>query len=103
MPRLSIDIDLALIKLTDRDQSISLIDTNLKTFAQKITQRNSGIKTIPKQSTDSYMRSLLVENSQAQIKVEVNDIIRGSVYPCELKELCTKAHDQFEKKAYSRS
>jgi predicted nucleotidyltransferase component of viral defense system len=99
MPRLSVDIDLALIKLADRDQSIRLIDANLKVFAQKITQRNPEIKSIPKQSTDGYMRSLLLGNSQAQIKVEVNDIIRGSVYPCELKELCTKAQDQFEKYA----
>jgi predicted nucleotidyltransferase component of viral defense system len=99
MPRLSVDIDLALIKLTDRDQSISIIDTNLKSFAQQITQRNPGIRIIPKKSADGYMRSLLVENSQAQIKVEVNDIIRGSVHPCELKELCTKAQDQFEKYA----
>lgn len=99
MPRLSVDIDLALIKLLDRDQSIRLIDAHLKAFAQKISHRYPNTRVTPKESADGYMRSLLVENSQAQIKVEVNDIIRGSVYPCEQKELCAQAQDQFEKYA----
>ncbi len=43
------------------------------------------------------MRSLLIENNKAQIKVEVNDIIRGSVYPYEIKELSPKAQEEYER------
>ncbi len=35
MPRLSVDIDLALIKILDRDSSIKLIDSNLELFSKK--------------------------------------------------------------------
>jgi predicted nucleotidyltransferase component of viral defense system len=97
MPRLSVDIDLALIKILDRDSSIKLIDSNLSLFTERIKQTNRNLKIIPKKLSDGFSRSLLVGNDKAQIKVEVNDVIRGSVYPCETKGLCTKAQDEFEK------
>lgn len=97
MPRLSVDIDLALIKILDRDSSIKLIDSNLSLFTERIKQTNRNLKIIPKKLRDGFTRSLLVGNDKAQIKVEVNDVIRGSVYSCETKGLCPKAQDEFEK------
>ena len=97
MPRLSVDIDLAFIRLLDRDQSSRVIDSNLRIFASKIMNENSSIRAITKNSKDGYIKNLIVKNSKAQIKIEVNDIIRGFVYPCETKELCTKAQDEFLK------
>ena len=97
MPRLSVDIDLALIKLLDRDSSIQLIDSNLKTFSQRVMQRYPNFKITTVKSDDGYARKLLISNPKAQIKVEVNDIIRGSVYPCSMKELCPKAQEEFDK------
>lgn len=97
MPRLSVDIDLALIKVLDRDSSIKLIDSHLVALSHKINQSYPNIKINPKKASDGLIRGLLVENDKAQIKVEVNDIIRGSVYPCEIKELCPKAQNEFEK------
>jgi predicted nucleotidyltransferase component of viral defense system len=97
MPRLSVDIDLALVPLLDRKESISLIDKNLKIFTEEIKNRYPNIQIIPRPSIDTYTRSLLVSNSQSQIKIEVNDIIRGSVFPCELKELCPQAQNEFSK------
>lgn len=97
MPRLSVDIDLALVKVLDRESSIKLIDLNLKLFTERVKQINRSLKITAKKLSDGFTRSLLVESDKAQIKVEVNDIIRGSVYPCETKELCAKAQDEFEK------
>jgi predicted nucleotidyltransferase component of viral defense system len=97
MPRLSVDIDLALIKILDRDSSIKLIDSNLELFSKRVKQINPNLKVIPKKLSDGFMRSLLIENNKAQIKVEVNDIIRGSVYPYEIKELSPKAQEEYER------
>jgi predicted nucleotidyltransferase component of viral defense system len=97
MARLSVDIDLALIKILDRDSSIKLIDSNLELFSRRVKQINPSLKIAPKKLSDGFVRSLLIENNKAQIKVEVNDIIRGSVYPCEIKELCPKAQEEYER------
>lgn len=97
MPRLSVDIDLALIKLLGREDSIQLIDNNLKAFSLKIKQKYPNFKTTLINSKDGYARKLLIDNLQAQIKVEVNDIIRGTVYPCSMQELCLKAQEEFER------
>lgn len=97
MPRLSVDIDLALIKILDRNSSIKLIDSNLELFSKRVKQINPSLKITPKKLSDGFMRSLLIENNKAQIKVEVNDIIRGSVYSCEIKELSPKAQEEYER------
>lgn len=97
MPRLSVDIDLALIRILDRDSSIQIIDSSLKLFSERVKQINPSLKITPKILSDGFVRTLFINNSQAQIKVEVNDIIRGAVYPCETKELCSKAQDKFER------
>lgn len=97
MPRLSVDIDIALVKLLDRDSSIKLIDKHLRDFEKSISQRYPKLRVILRKSKDSYARSALIQSDITQIKVEVNDIIRGSVYPCIKKELCLKAQDEFEK------
>ena len=40
---------------------------------------------------------LLVYQNDAMIKIEPNFTLRGSVFPCEVKELCQKAQDNFLK------
>ena len=93
-PRLSVDIDLAYVKVLDRDST-------LKDISNRLANINKGIKGIfpdahiqPKQ-TDQLTYALIVRVADATIKIEVNTVIRGSVYPSVKRKLSSKAEEMF--------
>jgi predicted nucleotidyltransferase component of viral defense system len=76
MPRLSVDIDLTFTKVTDRLQFqkdiIEVFDgfqKRLKAYTLEIFKTNDGI---PKQAR--------ISNRQSQIKIDLNLILRGTVF-----------------------
>ena len=46
---------------------------------------------------DKLESMLVCANAKTQIKIEVNHVIRGAVYPCERRVLCNKAQEVFGK------
>jgi predicted nucleotidyltransferase component of viral defense system len=93
MPRLSVDIDLTFTKVTDRLQFLKDIgevfegfQTRLKAYTIEIFKTSDGI---PKQAR--------ISNRQSQIKIDLNLILRGTVFPPSERTLCEKASIEFEK------
>lgn len=93
MPRLSVDIDLTFTKVTDRLQFqkdiIEVFDgfqKRLKAYTLEIFKTNDGI---PKQAR--------ISNRQSQIKIDLNLILRGTVFPPSERTLCENATTEFEK------
>lgn len=95
MPRLSVDIDLAYLQLSDRKAALADIDAGLKrlvhllgsvspVYEVKIASRQEGAAT-----------SLLVSNHEAEIKLEVNTVLRGSVRPAVKRVLVPSAAKKF--------
>ena len=96
MPRLSIDIDLAYLPLKSRDDTLENIHNLLQNLAQDIKKRMARVKiqeiqTLPQEQT----KQLLCRTERVQIKVEVNTVIRGSLFPPEKRTLCEPAQKLF--------
>jgi len=96
MPRLSVDIDLTYLPLKGREESIQEIGTAIKRIKQRIETTIEGAKVIPVNvSGTTAPTGLTVQFQGAQIKVEVNFVIRGSVFPVISSELCATAQKKF--------
>jgi predicted nucleotidyltransferase component of viral defense system len=92
MPRLSVDIDLTYVPLEDRATSFENINVALKNIVERIKKVDSTIKIVLQQSK----LKLQIQDTQALIKVEVNQGIRGLIGTIEKIELCEKAAELFD-------
>lgn len=97
MPRLSVDIDLTYLPIEPREPSLKHMTDALKRIATSIKQ---AIPTIRVQ--ESYVKGskrvakFFVRNRGVQIKIEPNEVIRGTVFPCVERDLSEKAEELFE-------
>ncbi len=97
MPRLSVDIDLTYLPIESRDVSLEKIEAALGRIAQKIKSNLSDINIQEGRiNNPNMMNKIFVKNSQVQIKVEPNLIIRGTIFPVEKRALSLKAQEVFE-------
>lgn len=95
MPRLSVDIDLTYLPIENRDIFLQNIEPELLKMKQAIEQLGVAVKTVPMKN--GSISKLQVYSNNGMIKIEPNFVLRGTVFPCEEKELCNKAQDQFLK------
>ncbi|OOG28792.1 hypothetical protein B1C78_00145 [Thioalkalivibrio denitrificans] len=93
MPRLSVDIDLTYLPVTDRDAALTDIRAQLTTIANALKRT---VPTVDVQLVEGDAPKLLVDKSGARIKVEPSVIIRGSLVPPVSSELCSAAQEAYE-------
>lgn len=96
MPRLSVDIDLAYQPVLDRDESLREIDASLKVIGEKISKviRGSKVQASPLRGTEAIVK-LVISTADAQIKVEVTPVLRGTVFPSEVRAVSEKVQEEF--------
>jgi predicted nucleotidyltransferase component of viral defense system len=94
-PRLSVDIDLTYLPVNDRKKSLISISKNVQTVADTIEKEIPGTSVTPHKSGGATSR-LMIRNAHTQIKLEVNTVLRGSIYDPVEKELSTKIQNEFE-------
>jgi predicted nucleotidyltransferase component of viral defense system len=96
-PRLSVDIDLTYIGDEPRDEALRLTEEALYRIQTNIEKRFSNIKIHPS-SRDGLNRDikLFVTQNQTQIKIEANPVIRGTLFPVEVRPLSPKVVNEFE-------
>lgn len=95
MPRLSVDIDLCYLPLTPREQALNDIKDFIKNLAQKVTFL--GFKTREKQSAVGYESTLFILTKRIEVKVEINLVVRGSVYKPVTRSLVAEAKKVFKR------
>jgi len=95
MPRLSVDIDLCYLPLTPREQALNDIRQFIKNLSQKVNAL--GLKTREKQSAVGYESTLFIRSKTIEVKVEINLVVRGSVYKPILKSLALEAKKVFKR------
>lgn len=93
MPRLSVDIDLTYLPVSDRDAALTDIRVQLATIAETLIRTVPGANV---QLVEGNAPKLLVAKSGARIKVEPSVIIRGSLVPPVSSELCSAAQEAYE-------
>ncbi|MDQ2835280.1 MAG: nucleotidyl transferase AbiEii/AbiGii toxin family protein [Acidobacteriota bacterium] len=93
LPRLSVDIDLVYLPIEDRETSLIGIRSALGRIAQKIRKAiPDGVVT---DSANAGGTLVLVRQRNAQIKIEVTPVLRGTVHPTELKTVRPIVEEQF--------
>lgn len=100
MPRLSIDIDLVYLPIKERRDTLRGISEALKELAINIkkTIPTISIVYLPPSPSDT-VRQLLCTLGRIQVKIEVNIVIRGTLYETQIKALCPSAQKMFGKYA----
>jgi len=98
MPRLSVDIDLVFIdpSAPKREEALAAIEKSLQQIAEELEKR-LNVKVRKPTSASDYETKLFVGRGVTQLKIEVNHVFRGSVYPVIEGNLTQEAEDMFER------
>jgi len=98
MPRLSVDIDLTYLRIGPREETLNAISKQLKTISTNILASMPAVQIEEKLETpNTFVTKLFVKRQNAIVKIEPNQIIRGSLFACEERDLCDRAEEIFEK------
>lgn len=81
LPRLSVDIDLAYLPVGERTASLREIDAAFHRIKRSLEGISPAYAARIAKREEGHAYGMLVSNSEAEIKVEVSPVLRGSVYP----------------------
>jgi len=96
MPRLSVDIDLAYLPVAGRAGSLAAIQAALLRIKAAIEAGIQGsIVTTATTAPENKIVKLMVSIPGAQIKIEANPVLRGSVYPAVTLSVSDSVEYQF--------
>lgn len=95
MPRLSVDIDLTYLPLADRATSLADMDARLNRLAALLRGVSPGYGARVAGRQEGAAISLLVSNAEAEIKIEANTVLRGSVFAPVKRALMHEAARRF--------
>lgn len=92
MPRLSVDLDLIFPNHEPpRDQALQRINEAIRQSADRLNKR--GFQTHAVVAADAGETKLLVRRGGIEVKIEVNFVMRGTVYPVRMASLTAKARE----------
>jgi len=96
MPRLSVDIDLTYLPVEGRDVSLTGIDAAIGEITEDIALHIPRAKVNASILPGTGKRfKLLVWQGETSVKIEVSPVLRGSVFPAELRQLSARATKAF--------
>lgn len=96
MPRLSVDIDLTYLPFDKRDIALSNISESLERIKESIQKFIPGIK-VSNHSVKGNEVKLILQSESAQVKIEVNTITRGHLYPERVLQINETVQKKFQK------
>ena len=97
MPRLSVDIDLAYLPADTREQALKNIDSALLFMSSQVEKSFRNISSEIKRSSGMQAKQVVFVKANVRVKVEVNQVMRETVFPCIERDLCPSAQNMFER------
>ncbi|MBY8973660.1 nucleotidyl transferase AbiEii/AbiGii toxin family protein [Pseudomonas sp. P867] len=94
LPRLSVDIDLAYLPSSDRQQALTDVRLALRRIADAVGRGLPQVGATVQSNRDDELR-VLVRSPQAQIKVEVSPVLRGTVHQPVERDVVPLVEDEF--------
>ena len=96
LPRLSVDIDLTYLPFDNRNTALQNITSALQRIRDRIQRSipNSVVNEVAQK--DGTVAKLTVQTEEAQIKIEVNTVMRGHLFEPERYALSGAVQDTFE-------
>jgi hypothetical protein len=92
MPRLSVDLDLV---FTDhrlpRPEALTAINEALRAAGRQLARRGLKVQVVSVAAMGET--KLIVQRDDLSVKIEVNTVIRGTVYPTRMRALTAAASD----------
>lgn len=96
MPRLSVDIDLTWIPFDDRATALAGIADALRRIKAQVESAIPASKVALVPQSDGQEAKLTCQTQAAQIKVEVNTVIRGNLLPPRMMDVADTVESEFE-------
>jgi len=95
LPRLSVDLDFSYAPIADRKTSLEDINHIANTIVADLKRKYPNFHIALRKTADGYIYQIIIQQDIAAIKIDINHIIRGSVFPCQTVELCQQAQREF--------
>jgi predicted nucleotidyltransferase component of viral defense system len=96
LPRLSVDIDLTYIPITERREALTDVTHHLCQIKHDLEERIGAVVVAKSYGDTGNWKGLVVTRPDATIKIEPNLIMRGSVFPPESRSLTPKVEAIYE-------
>ncbi len=97
MPRLSVDIDLTYLPLNSRNDALKNLAEGLNRIKVDIEKNIKGVRVHSVSLNGKTDVKLNCQGQNAQIKIEVNTITRGNIFPTKLMQVVDSVQDEFGK------
>ncbi len=81
LPRYSVDIDLIYLPVKDRAESLKAIATALERLAKRIESAIAEARATIVSGGGNQDTRIIVQTSDAQVKIEVSPVMRGTLFP----------------------
>jgi predicted nucleotidyltransferase component of viral defense system len=81
--------------MDDRDTALAHITNALNRIAASIVEKINGVKIQKSFESRVDALRLIVKQGDVQIKIELSPVLRGTVFPEELREVTEKVEEQF--------
>lgn len=95
MPRLSVDLDLVYINFDDRDIAMQNISKALLNIKTNVLRRIENIKVETRINSSGHEEKLIFIHQNTQVKIEVNNIMRGIIHPTNLMKISKVVQEEF--------
>ncbi|MGF1587318.1 MAG: nucleotidyl transferase AbiEii/AbiGii toxin family protein [Bacteroidales bacterium] len=95
MPRLSVDIDLTYLPVDSRGDALKNIQEGLNRIKANLVNNMPGLAVHSVTLNSEADVKLNIQGKNAQIKIEVNTITRGNVFPTKLMQVVDLVQDEF--------
>lgn len=95
LPRLSVDIDLVYLPMSNRQEALANITNVLSNIAQKIRAVFPDVEVIESFKDKSDALRLVISRKEVKIKIELSPVLRGTVFEPVVREVCQKVEDEF--------
>lgn len=94
MPRLSVDIDLVYVpRDPSREEALRAISDEIDSIQKRLEKSGLSVR-LNKFTSDSETK-LFIEDDRSQVKVEVNVVFRGTIFPVVTRSLAAKTAQIF--------
>lgn len=94
MPRLSVDIDVVYVPRDhSREEALLAISDEINSIQKRLEKLGFSVR-LSKSNPDSETK-LFIEDDRSQVKVEVNIVFRGTIFPVVTRSLAAKTAQMF--------
>jgi len=97
LPRLSVDIDLTYLPIEERKRSLKNIERNFLEIKDELENKLHLLVSVRISGKIGQITGMLISSGNIRVKIEVNSVIRVTVFPTVQKELKPGAQKIFNK------